>query len=226
MSSIIRFPIQELIRFYDDPPKGNGTHTTAVTSVIGEGLGAGLLIDYYQRKGMKAEVLDQIVTQGTNKGKRLDRWVVVTNDNQDTYYQVEIKNWAASAIGGRRLSIDANEVQVSEHKIERWSKEWNGEGFIKDGVKKVLIPMKPPANAKHIEPLACYWDAMHPNGKLDALFSMTLKNGPFKQVWIFSMSAHLRNLLRSGEESVQIEAPAIQARMNWLNKLTTTGMKQ
>ena len=117
------------------------------------------------------------------------------------------------------MPVDANNAQVRAHKIERWSKEWNGKGFIKEGVRKVLIPMKPPEIGKQVEPLVCYWDAMHPKGKSNALFSIPLRSGTFKRVWIFSMSAHLRNLLRSGESMVFINAPSITARMKWLNIL-------
>jgi len=91
MSATVQFPIKELLKFYDDPPAGNGRHMAAVTSVIGEDMGAGLLVDYFQRQGYKADVINQIVTQGTNKGKRLDRWIDVRTERRETYYQVEIK---------------------------------------------------------------------------------------------------------------------------------------
>ena len=115
--------------------------------------------------------------------------------------------------------MDANDEQVREHKKERWSREWDGTGFIKDAVKKVLIPMKRPDNAKNVEPLICFWDAMHPKGADDALFSISLINQYFKRVWVFSMSAHLRNLLKEGVTTVKINAPDVEARMDWLKKI-------
>lgn len=216
---MIRLPIKTLLLFYDNPPKGFGKHTTAITSVIGEDIGAGLLVDYFNRKGFAAKALNQPITVGTNKGNRLDRWLVIAEKTRETYYQVEIKNWGASAFNGRRLPLDATDEQIREHKKERWSREWNGTGFIKDAVKKVLIPMKCPVNAKYVEPLICFWDAMHPKGADEALFSIPLKNQHFKRVWVFSMSAHLRNLLKLGLSTVKIDAPDIKARMEWLQRI-------
>jgi len=219
MSSIIRLSIIQAIQFYDAPPKRNRGQTTAITAVIGEDLGAGLLINYYRRQGCQAETLPDNVTPGTNKGSRLDRWVIVTKGKQVTHYQVEIKNWGAAAIGGRRIAIDADARTLKQHKIERWSKEWNGQGFIKAGVQKVLIPMKPPEGARHIEPLVCFWDAMHPSGGNSPLFSVKLENQHFKRVWIFSMSSYLRTLMKSGKTYLQIDAPDIVARLDWLSLL-------
>ena len=221
--SRIRIPIRSLLKFYDDPAKINKGHTTAITAVVGEDIGAGLLIDYYLRRGLKAEVLNEGVTQGTNIGKRLDRWIVVTRGKHTTYYQVEIKNWGASAFGGRNIAVDASQTKLHEHKIERWSKEWDGRTFIKEQVRKVLTPMKSPVDATEVEPLVCFWDAMQPTGKANALFSVPLYPGEFTRVWVFSMSAHLRNLLKSGEEFVEIEAPAIKDRLLLLKELIDNG---
>jgi hypothetical protein len=182
-------------------------------------MGAGLLVDYFNRHGAKAEILPDLVTQKTKEGKRLDRWLKVAKGKRITYYQVEIKNWAASAIGGRVLPIHATPQQVREHKIERWSREWNGKTFIKDAVRKVLTPMKPPDGAMYVEPLACFWDAMHPTGKSQALFSVSVSGGKFDRVWVFSMSAHLRNLQAAGLNFVRIDAPAIKTRVELLNNL-------
>jgi len=219
MAAKVHFPIRLLLEFYDQSAGDHSRHTTAVTSVLGEELGAGLLVDYYQRHGYKADVLDQPCTQGTKKGKRLDRWIKVVKGKQITFYQVEIKNWAASAIGGRFLALDASKTVLREHKKERWSKEWDGKIFIKEQVRKVLIPMKPPLGADHIEPLVCFWDAMHPTGKSEALFSIPINHGKFNRVWVFSMSAHLRNLRSDGLDFVEVDAHATQARIKLLNDL-------
>ena len=65
--------------------------------------------------------------------------------------------------------------------------------LIKEQVRKVLTPMKPPVEGVQVEPLVCFWDAMHPTGETDVLFSIPLDSGKFTRVWVFSMSAHLRN---------------------------------
>jgi hypothetical protein len=222
MENYINLPIQKLLEFYDDPSQKDKKHTTAITAVIGESLGTGLLVDYYHHTGCTVRALDKSVTVGTNKGNRLDKWLVVTKQTRTIYYQVEIKNWGAAALGGRRIAPDADPRALKQHKIERWSKEWNGQGFIKVSVQKVLIPMRPPEGARHIEPLICFWDAMHPKGGNSPLFSIPLKNQHFRRVWVFSMSSYLRNLMKLGEAHIQIEAPDILARFGWLNRLIQT----
>lgn len=219
MTSLLRLPIKQLLQFYDDPPEKNGANTTAITAVIGEELGAGLLIDYFRMRGWSAEVVSNKVNQKTTSGTRLDRWITVIRGNRITYYQVEIKNWAAFAINGQRIEVDVDASHLRKHKIERWSREWNGKTFRKPKVVKVLTRMIPPKEGVKVEPLVCFWDAMHPTGADNALFSLPIRNESFARVWVFSMSAHLRNLLRSGQNIVKIDSPAIQARLDWLNKL-------
>jgi len=219
MTSLLRLPIRQLLQFYDDPPRKNGANTTAITAVIGEELGAGLLIDYFHIQGWSAVLINKSVTQGTASGTRLDRWIKVVRGNRATYYQVEIKNWAAFAIGGRRIEVDALASQLRKHKIERWSREWDGSTFRKPKVLKVLTPMIPPEKGYKVEPLVCFWDAMHPTGADNALFSLPIKSESFARVWVFSMSAHLRNLLKSGQNIVKIDSPNIKARLDWLDKL-------
>ncbi len=219
LSSIIRLPISLLLEFFDEAPDYGKGHATAITAVLGEELGAGLLVDHFRGKNMKAEVLGLPCTQGTTSGKRLDRWIRVTKGRQTVYYQVEIKNWSATAIGGRRIAINASSSQLREHKRERWSKEWSGQLFIKEAVQKVLTPMKPPVIGAEVEPLVCFWDAMHPTGKAEAIFSIPVNGGRFPRVWIFSMSAYLRTLLKAGQEFVEIDAPAAKARLRLLNRL-------
>jgi hypothetical protein len=221
MSSRVRLPIKSLLEFYDIRADKNKGHITAITAVIGEDLGAGLLLDYYLRQGLKAKVFNRNkgVTQGTNIGKRLDRWIVVTRGKRETYYQVEIKNWGAYAIGGRDIAIDVSQTKLREHKMERWSKEWDGKTFIKEQVRKVLTPMKLKIEGAQVEPLICFWDAMHPTGAAIPLFPVHLHSGSFARVWVFSMSSYLRNLLKSGEQFVEIDAPAIKARLELFKEL-------
>lgn len=221
VSTKIGFPIKQLLTFYDDPSESSGATATAITAVIGEELGAGLLVDYFRAQGLIAEVLNKNVTQGTSSGVRLDRWVKVTNKTKIIYYQVEIKNWAAYAINGKRIAVNADANQLKKHKIERWGHEWDGVSLKKPKVAKVLTPMMLPEIGGTVEPLVCYWDAMHPNGEDTALFFKSIKNKNFKRVWIFSMSAHLRNLLKSGQKVIKIDSPIIAKRLEWLNRLTT-----
>lgn len=219
MSSQIHLPIKPLLEFFDEAPEYVRGHVTAVNAVLGVELGTGLLVDYFHGKEIKAEVLDSPCTQGKASGKKLDRWVKVTRGRQTIYYQVEVKNWSAMAAGGKRIAVDAGKTELRKHKIERWSREWNDQGFIKESVQKVLTPMKPPVLGVNVEPLVCYWDAMHPTGKVDAFFSVPVHKGKFIRVSIFSMSAHLRNLCEAGQEYVNIDAPVAKARLQLLKSL-------
>jgi hypothetical protein len=134
-------------------------------------------------------------------------------------YQTEIKNWSAHAIGGRVLRIDILADALAAHKKERWSKEWDGSTFRKNAAKKVLVPMKPPEQNCKVEPLICYWDAMHPDGETASMFSVALEKEHFSRVWVFSMSAYLRELLSLGINKIEIEMPDTVKRVQWLHSL-------
>jgi len=220
MNSMFSIPIRALLEFCDDPGKSAFKQFSAISSVIGEDLGSSLLINYFERQGNPAKIVGDKVTQGTNKGSRLDRWLQVEFPSGLVLYQVEIKNSGAHAIGGRRLPITADKLAVQSHKIERWSKEWNGETFIKPGVKKVLIPMRVPKGLSgHLMPLICFWDAMHPTGEVNPFFEVEVNAPPFTHVHVFSMSSFLRNCLSSGDEFISIEALGIARKMSLLEIL-------
>jgi hypothetical protein len=220
MSTRVRIPLRTLLGFYDDPDKSLSRHISSITGVLGEDLGAGLIVDHFEQQGLKVKVLDRSVTPGTNKGHRLDRWICVEHPSQPTIYQVEIKNWGALAIGGRRLKIDAEESVLRAHRLERWSKEWDGKTFRKDSVRKVLIPMRSPIANMRVEPMVCFWDAMHPAGAADPLFKVNVPTGrTFPYVWVFSMSSYVRKLLEGGREEIVIEAKATSLRFELLGQI-------
>ena len=221
MTQRMEIDIAEVLRFFDEAPSDSRRQATAIVAVAGEDLGVGLLAHCWKHRGATVDALPGPCAQGKKKGSILDRWVRVTSDNKTTYYQVEIKNWSAHAIGGRRLKVDGSLEEVAAHKRERWSKEWDGATFRKPMVRKVLTPMKPRAEDWKVRPLACYWDAMHPDGKGEPLFSVPVSDpeAAFPRVWVFSMSAYLRELRASGASHVWLEMPETVTRMRWLNCL-------
>lgn len=189
MTQCMEIDIAAVLRFFDEKPKESRGHATAIVAFAGEDPGLGLLSHYWKHQGASVYVVPGPCGPGTKKGKRLDKWVRVSNDGTNTYYQVEIKNWSAHAIGGRTLKVDASAREVARHKRERRSKEWDGATFKKDTITKVLLPMKRPVPDCSPEPLACFWDAMHPEGDEEPFLSVPVPDSHFHRVWVFSMSA-------------------------------------
>jgi hypothetical protein len=212
------------LQFFDEKPReprDSRGHATSIVAVAGEDLGAGLLAHYLrQQQGASVEVLPDLCNQGTQKGPRLDRWIRCTQGDSTIDYQVEIKNWSAHAIGGKVLNVDASPEEVSAYKVDRWEKlVWDGATF-RGSMKKVLIPMKclPPGHT--VEPIACYWFAVHPEGKRDPFFPWPVSNeSDFRQVWVFSMSAYLRELRELGYSTIELEMPHAALRIDWLKHL-------
>ena len=133
---------------------------------------------------------------------------------------MRVEGELAHAIGGRRLAVDASSEEVSTHKIERWENEWDGTTFRKELMRKVLTPMKSPDLNCVVEPLACYWNAMHPDGEDEPFFTVSLKdNEHFTQVSVFSMSAYLRNLHNQGTDRLELEMHDTVSRLEWINRL-------
>jgi hypothetical protein len=217
--NLVEIDVLSLLQFFDEAVPASRYHATAVVAVAGEDMGVGLIAHYLRQQGLTVEVLPGPCTQGTHRGVRLDRWIRTIHDGNAIYYQVEIKNWSAHAIGGKALKANALPNELAAHKIERWSREWDGSTFRKSGARKVLTPMKPPKPNSKVEPLIVYWDAMHPSGEREPFFFVPLENPAFSRVWIFSMSTYLRELLSSGISKVMLEMPDTVQRVWWLKRL-------
>jgi len=208
--------IVRALAFYDEAVPSSQHHATAINAVAGEDMGAGLFLHYLTQKNISAKILPDKCTQGTKSGVRLDRWILAVKNGKKIYYQTEIKNWSAHAFGGKRLKINATQKEIYNHKIERWGKFWDGKTLRDPQARKVLVPMKPPENNCRVEPLICFWDSMHPKGKNEPLFSVPLQDKNFSKIWVFSMSAHLRNMLTSGMKTIPLEMVDTESRIGWL----------
>ena len=216
---MVEIDIIELLKFYDEKIQTSVHHATAINAVAGEDLGAGLITHYLNREKISAKVLQDPCTQKTKSGYRLDRWILAIRNGEKVYYQTEIKNWFAHAIGGKILKINATQDEVSDYKIKRWNSSWDGKMLTAKTARKVLTPMKPIEENSKIEPLICFWVSMHPEGKNEPFFSVDIKDKNFSRLWVFSMSAYLRNLLNSGEKKVTLEMPDTESRIEWLKTL-------
>ncbi len=217
---MVRIDRRRVLEFFDEIPKNSWKHATAVCSVAGEDLGAGLLKRYLETEyDAKATILEGPVTTGKQKGPRLDRWVEVAYpDGGIIHYQIEVKNWSAHAIGGSKLKLDASPAEVSAYKRNSWNLLWDQDAqTIKaESLVKVLVQMKCPVGAKTVEPVACLWRAVHREGADSPWFSVQIDSADccFKVLHVFSMSSYLRNLT---ESHIEIEMPDTARRLQWLN---------
>ena len=216
---MIEIDIIKILEFYDEEVPSSLHHATAINAVAGEDMGAGLILHYLNQNNVSAKVLPEKCSQRTKKGVRLDRWILAIKNGKRVYYQTEIKNWSAHAIGGKVLKINAEPEEIAKYKINRWNHFWDGKTLRAKEARKVLTPMKPIEDKSKIEPLICFWDSMHPSGKNEPFFSVPIIDENFSRLWVFSMSAHLRNVLSSGKKKIILEMSETESRIEWLKTM-------
>ena len=104
----MKINIDELINLYDSThiwEKDEGSPITSITGILGEDLVLGVLEHYFKNKARVNELVVSRVTPSVGaRGSKLDAWIYTEKE----HYQVEIKNWSASAVGGR--AIKKNDV--------------------------------------------------------------------------------------------------------------------
>ena len=245
MTANVTINRHDLLSFFDVKSRESSGHISAIVGVVGEDLGIALLRKcLLDQHGTTSRVITEggvpkTPTNGTGKGHRLDRWLLadVNSSSKRTLYQVEIKNWSATAIGGRELQLDADPAILRAYKQERWLKHRDSErgSFRHKYVEKVLSRMKipttadddsgqlrpilPPIQPHEVEPMLCFWWAVHPNGDDESLFSYSLPTGHtsgFSSLTVFSMSSYLRSL---PDDELVLEMPVASRRIEWLNRL-------
>lgn len=222
----MRLNIKELLDFFDDTPERG--HASSIVGMIGEDLNAAVFKHF---RNNKVVVLGDKVLQGTNAGQRLDRWIL----DGSLLYQCEIKNWSATAIGGRRLRSDATEEETKKMVSYYWEREmrnnFSAEHEHPNGVTKVLLKMKSPEEYKTLEvgPLLIYWMPISNDEKGEnplSVVSVESLNLPrslkteFTKLTIFSVSLYLRKLYKGGkgEKYIDLEMPHFEHRMGILGK--------
>ena len=244
MARPLTLNVKDVLSFFDHISSTSNGHVSAVVGVVGEDLGISLLQRCLRdQRGIISRVITKsgmptTPTNGTGRGHRLDRWLLAdaSGDQKRTLYQVEVKNWSATAIGGKELRVDADESVVRSFRKERWLSHWDADQgcFRYEIVGKVLSRMKlptqmddeirqltlisPPFQQTEVEPLVCFWWATHHNGEDESLFRFPLAdpvNG-FTGFWVFSMSNYLRSLK---QPEITLEMPSAARRIDWLNKL-------
>lgn len=207
---------KELIQFFDERSDVR-SHASAIKSVAGEELGLALLVEYFRRQGMSAEVLPGPCTTGGAKGNRLDGWLKVTSlEGKASLFQVEVKAWSFHSLSGRPLPLAATSSELAEFKRERWKRYWLGNRFRDKELNKVLTPMRSPLPGVTVEPLACLWDAIHPQGETEPLFFTEIATGAFGRFAVFSMSSFLRGM---NEPILKLNLPHARERLRLLREI-------
>jgi len=223
----MKLDIKELLDFFDDTPsKGNAS---AIVGMLGEDLNAAVY-KHFTRNNV--EVQGDSVVQGFKGGKNLDRWILDTKKN--SLYQVEIKSWSATAIGGRRLKSDAGDEEISRIAKYYWDQQMNS-SFSKEkkhpnNVSKVLLKMRPPEKYKtlNVEPLLIYWmpitsdpNGLNPLSKLPVTYLYSVIKTDFNELTIFSVSLYLRQLYKKGKgkKVIDLDMPHFKHRMDILSRL-------
>ncbi len=225
----MKFNIKELLDFLDNKKGSQKGDANALIAVFGEDLNAGVFKHFRKNK---VEILEENTSQGLKKEKRLDRWILDKKENK--LFQCEIKNWAATAIGGRSLKYDANDEDTRKVVEYYWKRELSNNLSKKaeqpNGVTKVLLKMKPIEkyrNAK-VEPLLIYWMPISSDIKgLAPLSVLSVKSlrlpikTKFSKLYIFSVSLYLRQLYKNGkgDKFIELDMPHFENRIKLLNRL-------
>lgn len=211
----MRILVKEVLRFFDTNREVKH-YATGVKSVLGDEFGLQLLCHYFRHQGKQAKIISRRVTTGGRSGHRLDGWLQVGKPPRGVLYQVEVKMWSATSLGGKVLRLDVDRRKLREHKQMIWKQYWTGTTFRSKQLRKVFLPMKPPSSARSIRALACLWDPMHPKGWDVPLFRVCLHGQPFSEVWVFSMSSYVRQLRCS---EIDLDLPEVEERLCWLRRM-------
>ena len=223
--------LRELLNFYDYKVKNSVTHASAINAVLGEDLAVSLLTHYFNNNGYEVLEVLQPCTLGTQRGTRLDRWFVIKQNNETIFFQVEIKNWSAHSVGGKAVNELESEDDnyMSEFRNKRWKFQFNISKKVpsQKETHKVLTKMRwleinnnqqYKYNDDSHKALLCFWEPLHDEGKLEALFEVDVNSESFKKLTIFSMSNYVTQLLKT-TQTLNVEMKNADARIDWLKKI-------
>lgn len=184
---------------------------------LGEDLVLGLLQHYWKtREGVDSKILGYSCTNGKQRGPRLDAWLLRNTGRKGELYQVEVKNWAAYALGGRKdLKLDAPKQDLQAYAQKNWDEHFTPERIPSKSVRKVLGQMKKPSGYEHLTsiPLVCFWFYISKSGT-SPYSKRRYSDG--REVHVFSASAYLRTL-KCGH--IDITMPRAERRMRLLSEL-------
>ena len=206
----MRINIRNIIDFCDNDLDAQ-PYSAAIKGFAFEELCLALLFKHFSDQGQRPTLEGKC--NGVHTRHRLDGWISVTEHNRPVNYQVEVKSWSFHGYGERRtpLDVDCTPEDLSLFMEEKYLQYWSEPKgrFVDPKLDKVLYPMKRDHLAGDVRPLACLWTPIHKDGKIDEPFFPIegVQNPPgqlgvFDTVWIFSVSAYLRKLLREGGSDI------------------------
>jgi len=207
----MKIDIKEALSFFDYPEEDRWEpHATPIIAILGEELNVCAFKHYLEHKEhAQVTILTDPVTTGHIKGKRLDRWLRVEINGLVSGYQCEIKNWASTAINGKRLPLDANDEETLRIAKINWDnqlKTFTRRNDYPNHVTKVFVKMNPPKKLEgaEIHPLILYWMPVSKGSTLNPKFTVDTSNfnnpdifTDFRSLTVFSASLYLRSLLPS-----------------------------
>jgi hypothetical protein len=218
----MRIAPKKIIRFFDEKSKDenyDGSDVTAVIGLLGEDLLLGVLQHYWKsNEGAESKILTYKCNRGSLKGSRLDAWLLKKLREKDELYQVEVKNWAAYAIGGKELKLNAIEQDFQVYSKRNWDRFFGPEIIPGKHISKVLEPMKKPRGYEKTTPvpLLCFWIYVAESIKSPYSRRQYLDG---KAVHVFSASAYLRTLK---DDYIDVAMPRAERRMRLISELILT----
>jgi len=241
----MKINISELVDLYDSThqwDKEMGSPISSITGLIGEDLILGIL-EHYSKNDPDSKIkIEKISRQSPKMGRRgskLDAWIFC----QNKHYQVEIKNWSASAMDG--VAVGDNDEELIQASIE------NHQTYLMrvdkknaKAVWKVLETMQEPLprGTGNRNSLLAFWSPV--SASLDIKTAKHLKPffeinnlEPYREsieaaelskpdlninkVSIFSASIYLRELLKQKKRVINIDMPRVDDRVKRIKSLLT-----
>ena len=188
-SQIWTLDLEGLIKFFDTTPPGSHGHATSLVAAFGEDLALALLQEYCKRKTREKNnrrydfnLLTRKCKNPGRSGRRLDAWVKIdvtdtkTQDKTAYYFQTEIKNWSAHALGGKVLCVNAEKAERNPIRFKNFNSQFEVDNNLtyqptNPAAGKALIDMTKgleesgmllEEKSSKVRPLICYWFPIYP----------------------------------------------------------------
>ncbi len=224
--------IPKLLEFYDVYRAENASHVSAITTFLGADLILGIARHHFEGQGFSCRVTAE-EPSAVESRQRLDRWLVVSGDGKEIFYQTEVKNWSVYTSGvPRTLRPGMNDRQLNNYAIGMYRKQWDERtGSFTDtaNLGKVLLPMNEPdgfvEGVSSVRPLVCYWYPITNSSRLKMaswFFTLQAKRAAFPEVDIFSASLYLRHLASGGITSIDAGSAKLSATLSLMKGIIQT----